>query len=86
MSERSGVVMMRFGLKDGQPKTLKNEISKVYGVTRERIRQIESNMSKLHVTRQDLKFCVIIWNGILCDAPTEYSARHLQILEGLEAA
>ena len=42
-----GVVSMRFGLTDGQPKTL-GEIGKVYGVTRERIRQIESTtMSKL---------------------------------------
>ena len=32
---------MRFGLTDGQPKTL-DEIGKVYGVTRERIQQIES--------------------------------------------
>ena len=38
---------MRFGLTDGQPKTL-DEIGKAYGVTRERIRQIESKtMSKL---------------------------------------
>jgi RNA polymerase primary sigma factor len=42
LSEReAGVVSMRFGLNDGQPKTL-DEIGKVYGVTRERIRQIES--------------------------------------------
>jgi len=48
LSEReAGVVSMRFGLADGLPKTL-DEIGKVYGVTRERIRQIESKtMSKL---------------------------------------
>jgi RNA polymerase primary sigma factor len=48
LSEReAGVVSMRFGLAGGQPKTL-DEIGKVYGVTRERIRQIESKaMSKL---------------------------------------
>ena len=48
LSEReAGVVSMRFGLTDGQPKTL-DEIGKVYGVTRERIRQIESKtLSKL---------------------------------------
>ncbi|MBB5966102.1 RNA polymerase sigma factor RpoD-like protein [Planomonospora venezuelensis] len=48
LSEReAGVVSMRFGLTDGRPKTL-DEIGKVYGVTRERIRQIESKiMSKL---------------------------------------
>jgi RNA polymerase primary sigma factor len=47
LSEReAGVVSMRFGLTDGQPKTL-DEIGKAYGVTRERIRQIESKtMSK----------------------------------------
>jgi RNA polymerase primary sigma factor len=43
LSEReAGVVSMRFGLTDGQPRTL-DEIGKVYGVSRERIRQIESN-------------------------------------------
>ena len=56
LSEReSGVVRMRFGLSDGQPKTL-DEIGKVYGVTRERIRQIESKtMSKLrHPSRSQV--------------------------------
>jgi RNA polymerase primary sigma factor len=41
------VIKARYGLTDGQPKTL-DEIGKVHGVTRERIRQIESKtMSKL---------------------------------------
>ena len=39
--QEAGVISMRFGLTDGQPKTL-DEIGKVYGVTRERIQQIES--------------------------------------------
>jgi RNA polymerase primary sigma factor len=56
LSEReAGVVAMRFGLTDGQSKTL-DEIGKVYGVTRERIRQIESKtMSKLrHPSRSQV--------------------------------
>ena len=56
LSEReAGVVSMRFGLTNGQPKTL-DEIGKVYGVTRERIRQIESKaMSKLrHPSRSQI--------------------------------
>ena len=56
LSEREAdVVSMRFGLADGQPMTL-DEIGKVYGVTRERIRQIESKtMSKLrHTSRSDM--------------------------------
>jgi RNA polymerase primary sigma factor len=58
LSEReAGVVKLRFGLTDGQPRTL-DEIGQVYGVTRERIRQIESKtMSKLrHPSRsQELR-------------------------------
>ena len=48
LSEReAGIVSMRFGLTDGRPKTL-DQIGKVYGVSRERIRQIEARtMSKL---------------------------------------
>ena len=56
LSEReAGVVSLRFGLTDGQPRTL-DEIGKVYGVTRERIRQIESKTwSKLrHPSRSRL--------------------------------
>ena len=56
LSEReAGVVSMRFGLADGQPKTL-DQIGKVYGVTRERIRQIESKtLSKLrHPSRSQI--------------------------------
>ncbi len=52
--QEAGVISMRFGLTDGQPKTL-DEIGKVYGVTRERIRQIESKtMSKLRRPGQSI--------------------------------
>jgi len=55
LTEReAGVVRLRFGLVDGRPRTL-DEIGEVYGVTRERIRQIESKtMSKLrHPSRSE---------------------------------
>jgi RNA polymerase primary sigma factor len=54
LSEReAGIVRLRFGL-DGQPRTLE-EIAHVYGVTRERVRQIETKtMSKLrHPSRSE---------------------------------
>ncbi|MBX3103553.1 MAG: RNA polymerase sigma factor [Cryobacterium sp.] len=58
LSEReAGVIRMRFGLGDGMPKTL-DQIGDTFGVTRERIRQIESKtMAKLrHPSRsQSLK-------------------------------
>jgi RNA polymerase primary sigma factor len=56
LSEReAGVISMRFGLTDGQARTLE-EIGKVYGVTRERIRQIEyKTMNKLrHPSRSQV--------------------------------
>jgi len=56
LTEReAGVVRMRYGLSDGQPKTL-DEIGQAFGVTRERIRQIESKtMHKLrHPSRSDV--------------------------------
>ena len=56
LSEReAGVVRLRCGLTDGMPRTL-DEIGQVYGVTRERIRQIESKtMSKLrHPSRSQV--------------------------------
>jgi RNA polymerase primary sigma factor len=48
LSEReASIVRLRFGLADGRPRTL-DEISQIFGVTRERIRQIEAkSMSKL---------------------------------------
>jgi RNA polymerase primary sigma factor len=46
-TREAGVIRLRFGLTDGQPRTL-SEIGQVYGVSRERIRQIESHaMTKL---------------------------------------
>ena len=56
LSEReAGVVRLRFGLTDGQPRTL-DELGQGYGVTRARIRQIESKtMSKLrHPSRSQV--------------------------------
>jgi len=54
-AREAGVVRLRFGLVDGRPRTL-DEIGEVYGVTRERIRQIESKtMSKLrHPSRSQV--------------------------------
>ncbi|HTK63206.1 MAG TPA: RNA polymerase sigma factor [Pseudonocardia sp.] len=46
-TREAGVVRLRYGLSDGKPRTL-DEIGQVYGVTRERIRQIEfKTMAKL---------------------------------------
>jgi len=56
LSEReAGIIRLHFGLDDGRPRTLE-EIGKVYGVTRERIRQIETKtMAKLrHPSRADV--------------------------------
>lgn len=45
VSREAGIIKLRFGLEDGEPKTLA-EIAETYGVTRERIRQIESKVMK----------------------------------------
>jgi RNA polymerase primary sigma factor len=55
LSEReAGIVRLRFGLTDGQPRTL-DQIGQIYGITRERIRQIESKtIAKLrHPSRSE---------------------------------
>lgn len=44
------VILLRFGLIDGTPKTLE-EVAQIFGVTRERIRQIESKALRHHVHR-----------------------------------
>ena len=42
MTEREEkVIRLRFGLEDGKPRTLE-EVGQMFGVTRERIRQIEA--------------------------------------------
>ena len=48
LSDREvGIIQLRLGLADGQPRTL-DHIGHIYGITRERIRQIETNaMAKL---------------------------------------
>lgn len=46
------VIEMRFGLRDGQPRTL-DEVARTYGITRERIRQIEAR--GLHKLRQPIR-------------------------------
>jgi RNA polymerase primary sigma factor len=53
-AREAGIMRMRFGLADGQPHTL-DEIGRAFGVTRERIRQIESKtLSKLrHPSRAE---------------------------------
>jgi RNA polymerase primary sigma factor len=56
LPREAGVIRMRFGLDDGKPKTL-DEIGKVYGVTRERIRQVEQiARSKIRANEQLREF------------------------------
>jgi RNA polymerase primary sigma factor len=66
-AREAGVIRWRFGLVDGQPRTL-DQIGQIYGVTRERIRQIEyKTMQKLrHPSRtQKLKSWLDTESGIL---------------------
>ena len=53
LSQRErNVLLLRFGLEDGCPRTL-DEVGKVFGVTRERIRQIEAKtLAKLKAYRE----------------------------------
>ena len=59
LSEReAGVMTLRFGVDDGKPKTL-DEIGRIYGVTRERIREIErKGLSNLRSALRDSPLAV----------------------------
>ncbi|MEV8181839.1 sigma-70 family RNA polymerase sigma factor [Specibacter sp. NPDC078692] len=71
LSEReAGVISMRYGLGDGEPKTL-DTIGQIYGVTRERIRQIESlTMKKL----REPGYCTALGEFVDISAPQEQVA------------
>ena len=69
LSEReAGIVRLRFGLTDGQPRTL-NQIGEVYGITRERVRQIEAKtMTKLrHPSRSQTLRDYLVLNDAVRD-------------------
>jgi hypothetical protein len=76
LSEReAGIVYMYFGLGEKEPQTL-DEIGKLYGVTRERIRQVlEKAISKLRHPSRTLKLLVTDSHGHLTDY-IEFRRKH----------
>ncbi|MDQ0692169.1 sigma-70 family RNA polymerase sigma factor [Arthrobacter sp. W4I7] len=75
LTEReAGVIAMRFGIDDGEEKTL-DAIGKVYGVTRERIRQIESQtMALLREPERSLSLREYNFDGVDGSTSTEAGA------------
>ena len=55
-----GIIDLRFGLKDGQPRSL-SEIGREFGLSRERVRQIEAKtLDKLRSFRASQKLCEVL--------------------------
>ncbi len=89
LSER-GERRVDAGLGDGQPKTL-DEIGKIYGVTRERIRQIESRRCRSCAIRRYAECCAITsttlrrhsWGSGTC-VPDPHDTNHQRMFSGCQ--